>query len=109
MKRISVLVPCFNEEENVSLFWHEIKDVFTHQVNSRYELELLYIDDGSRDGTLGEIKKLASGGEGGENIFHFPGILERKPLFTPVLNMPPVISLLSWMWIFRIRRRSSRR
>lgn len=65
MKRISILVPCYNEEENVTLFWQEIKDVFFRLMNSRYELELLYIDDGSRDGTLNEIKKLASKSEGG--------------------------------------------
>lgn len=59
MKRISILVPCYNEEENVSLFWQEIQKVFKSSFEQRYELELLYIDDGSRDGTLAEIKKLA--------------------------------------------------
>lgn len=59
MKRISILVPCYNEEENVPLFWKEIQRVFRESLNCSYELELLYVDDGSRDGTLREIKKLA--------------------------------------------------
>lgn len=58
MKRISILVPCYNEEENVALFWREVTRVFEERLTA-YELELLYVDDGSRDRTLEEIKKLA--------------------------------------------------
>lgn len=58
LKRISILVPCYNEEENIALFWREVTHVFKEKL-SAYELELLYVDDGSRDRTLEEIKKLA--------------------------------------------------
>ena len=59
MKRISILVPCYNEEENVPLFWQEITRVFAESLPA-YELELLYVDDGSRDGTLAAIRALAT-------------------------------------------------
>lgn len=51
-------MPCYNEEENIALFWREVTHVFKEKL-SAYELELLYVDDGSRDRTLEEIKKLA--------------------------------------------------
>ncbi len=58
MSLLSVIVPCYNEEESVALFYEELlkNDPFfqEHQI----ELELLYINDGSRDRTVEEVKKL---------------------------------------------------
>lgn len=59
MKQISILVPCYNEEENIRPFWEEIRRVFREFFSEHYTLELLYIDDGSRDGTLERIRELA--------------------------------------------------
>lgn len=58
MSLLSVIVPCYNEEESVSLFYTELvkNDPFFRQKDM--ELEILYIDDGSRDKTVAEIKKL---------------------------------------------------
>lgn len=58
MSLLSVIVPCFNEEENVPLFYAELikNDSFFREKG--VELELLYIDDGSKDGTVAEVKKL---------------------------------------------------
>ena len=58
MSLLSVIVPCYNEEESVALFYEELlkNDPFfqEHQI----ELELLYINDGSKDRTVEEVKKL---------------------------------------------------
>lgn len=53
-----MVVPCYNEEESVELFYTELikNDPFLAREN--IELELLYVDDGSRDGTVKEVKKL---------------------------------------------------
>lgn len=55
MKKISVIVPCYNEEENIPLFYKAIKEAYKDQ---NYKLELIFIDDGSSDGTLKELNKL---------------------------------------------------
>lgn len=58
MKKISVIVPCYNEEENVADFYAELmknKDFFAEK---ELEPEIIYIDDGSRDRTVEEVKKL---------------------------------------------------
>lgn len=53
MKKISIIVPCFNEEEAIKFFYEEINEVFKDNSNS---LEVIFIDDGSRDNTLKIIK-----------------------------------------------------
>ncbi len=56
MKKISLLIPCYNEEESVPLFYKEVTKVLKKIV---YEYELLFINDGSTDKTLEVLKKLA--------------------------------------------------
>lgn len=56
MKVISVIVPCFNEEQTIMLFYHEIKKVM---LPSDMDFEILFVDDGSIDGTINLIKGLA--------------------------------------------------
>lgn len=57
MEKISVIVPCCNEQEALPLFYDEI--VKTAGEMSGYAFEFLFIDDGSRDDTLGVIERLA--------------------------------------------------
>ncbi len=58
MSLLSVIVPCYNEEESVELFYTELmkNDAFFRE--KKIELEVLYIDDGSKDKTVAEVKKL---------------------------------------------------
>lgn len=56
MKSISIVVPVFNEEENVAAFHKEIVDVC--RLN-QLDFEIIFIDDGSEDKTVEEIKKLS--------------------------------------------------
>ena len=49
MKKISILVPCYNEEQVLPLFLQAIRPVIS---NAQYQWEVLLIDDGSTDGTL---------------------------------------------------------
>jgi len=58
MKLLSVVVPCYNEEETVADFYTEFiknKDFFAKK---GLDYEIIYIDDGSKDKTVEEIKKL---------------------------------------------------
>ena len=53
---ISVIVPCYNEEESVPLFYQAIIPILTQTEES---FELLFINDGSKDNTLNELRQLA--------------------------------------------------
>lgn len=56
--KLSLVIPCYNEEKNVSLFYEAVKKDFS-TVN--FEYELVFVNDGSRDGTFKELKKLCDG------------------------------------------------
>lgn len=58
MKLLSAIVPCYNEEENVSYFYEEFIKNEEFLKAHDLEFELWYINDGSKDGTADEVKKL---------------------------------------------------
>ncbi len=55
MDLLSIVVPCFNEEESVGSFLNEIQKSLKD-----YNFEVIYVNDGSSDNTLKIIKDLAS-------------------------------------------------
>lgn len=58
MSLLSVVVPCYNEEENVSLFYEELTKNDPFFKEKGIDAEILYIDDGSADRTVEEVRKL---------------------------------------------------
>ena len=56
-KLISIIVPCYNEEESIPLFYKEIEKV--RNKLSEVDFEYIFIDDGSKDKSLEEMRKLA--------------------------------------------------
>ena len=52
-KKISVVVPCYNEEEALSFFYKKIKEI-SEEMDS--DFELIFVDDGSIDKTLDVLK-----------------------------------------------------
>ncbi|MBQ3104240.1 MAG: glycosyltransferase family 2 protein [Lachnospiraceae bacterium] len=58
MSVLSVIVPCYNEEENIRYFYEELWKNTPFFQEKGIEVELLFIDDGSGDHTVEEIKKL---------------------------------------------------
>ncbi|GAB3520423.1 glycosyltransferase family 2 protein [Photobacterium alginatilyticum] len=58
MKKISVMTPCFNEEENVELLYIKVKEQFEKLEN--YTYEHIFIDNASEDGTVDILRDLAS-------------------------------------------------
>lgn len=55
-KTLSIIIPCFNEEVVIEETHRRLHDVLG--TLSDFEIELIYIDDGSEDGTLGVLKNL---------------------------------------------------
>ena len=55
MEKISIVVPAYNEEESIPYFYEEINKEFKEL---KQELELIFVDDGSKDKTLDVIKGL---------------------------------------------------
>lgn len=54
--RISVIIPAYNEQENVKFVHEEVLRVLEKMELDYYEI--IFINDGSTDGTLGELKKI---------------------------------------------------
>lgn len=59
MDRISIIIPCYNEEESLILFYNEIERVRKQDFQEQ-EFEYIFINDGSKDNTLKKIKELRS-------------------------------------------------
>lgn len=57
MKTVSVIVPCYNEEEAAPIFYREF---FRRTAEMDCRWELWFVDDGSTDGTLAELRALRS-------------------------------------------------
>ncbi len=57
-KLLSIIVPCYNEEESVPLFYAETikQEAFFHEKG--VEFEFVFVNDGSRDKTVEQIRKL---------------------------------------------------
>lgn len=55
-EKISVIVPCYNEEESIPLFYKRIIQIAEQM--KYVDFEFIFINDGSKDATISEIKKL---------------------------------------------------
>ncbi len=58
MKKISIIIPAYNEEESLPLLYDRLKDLMEKMNN--YEFEILFVNDGSKDKTIEIIKDLRS-------------------------------------------------
>ena len=85
MNKLSIIVPCYNEEEVVALFYQETLKSVTAIQNLDYEF--IFIDDGSKDNTYKIMQEYAI----------------NRPLFQPltksnsssfVINVTPVFVIL---------------
>lgn len=53
---LSVIVPCYNEQESIPLFYREVTRVLSDVTD---DYEIVFVNDGSRDGTLAAMTELA--------------------------------------------------
>ena len=57
-KLLTVIVPCYNEEENIKYFYEEFCKNDAYFLKHAIMYQLIFVDDGSTDGTVTEIKNL---------------------------------------------------
>lgn len=57
MKKIDIIIPCYNEEQMIELFYYTASKI-TNEINN-YKFEYIMINDGSSDNTIKYIKALA--------------------------------------------------
>lgn len=56
MKLISIVVPCYNEQEVFAETYKRLTATFSQLDPSKYQYEIIFVNDGSRDNTLEQIK-----------------------------------------------------
>ena len=55
--KLSIVIPCYNEEKNVEIIYTTINKLF---FNKKISYEMVFVNDGSKDNTIVELKKLVS-------------------------------------------------
>ena len=59
MKKISIMIPCYNEQESLPLLYRALQDVMKDErVSSKYIFEIMLVNDGSTDSTLAVMRQL---------------------------------------------------
>lgn len=66
--KLSLVIPCYNEEKNVRPMYDAVNAVFGR---TGFSYEMIFVNDGSRDGTWRELKKLEPVGNGSLKCIHF--------------------------------------
>ena len=55
MQNISIIVPCYNEEETIEIYYNEV----IKYLDNNHNFNIIFVDDGSRDKSLSIMKELA--------------------------------------------------
>lgn len=58
MSLLSIIVPCYNEEENVPYFYDELMKLSNFFEEKELEVEVIYVNDGSKDKTVEAVREL---------------------------------------------------
>lgn len=66
--KLSFVVPCYNEEENVELFYNEVVKTMK---SKKIKYEIIFINDGSKDNTIEVLKGIAKGSKENVKIINF--------------------------------------
>lgn len=85
MQLISIIIPAYNEEKNISLFFDKIREVL-YKINE-YNFELVFINDGSSDDTYAEMGKLVSSEKIDVKVIDFSRNFGKEIALTAGLNI----------------------
>ena len=59
MKKVSILIPVYNEEKMLPLLYPELKKIMDAEAK-KYGWEVLFVNDGSKDGSLQKLKEMCA-------------------------------------------------
>ena len=82
----TVIVPFYNEEKNISSFNNGLINNLKKNSNNNRNFEIIYIDDGSKDNTFNELKKLDSNTFETTVIKHRTNLSQSAALNTGISN-----------------------
>lgn len=57
MEKLSIVVPCYNEESVIETFYNKLMEI-TAQISNKYDYEIVFVNDGSKDQTFPKMKEL---------------------------------------------------
>lgn len=89
MPKLSIVVPCYNEQEALPLFYPAVEEAI--QKISNLEIEYWLVDDGSADQTLEEMRKLHAMDPERVHYLTFQETLERRAPYMRDLKQRRVI------------------
>ncbi len=84
-KKISVVLPCYNEQDNIEPIANELIGLFNNKL-AQYEYELLFIDNNSSDATRDKIRALAKDNKNIKAIFNLRNFGQFNSPFYGILN-----------------------
>ena len=108
MKVLSAIVPCYNEEDNIADFYQEFIKNEQFFGEKEIELELWYINDGSKDQTAAAVRKLIEK-DGRVHLLSFSRNFGKEAAINAGLEKAKGDYVCFWMQICRIRRRFCRK
>ena len=93
--KLSLVIPCYNEEANIPLFYRTVEETFMHE---DFDYEYIFINDGSKDNTYEELKKLAENCNSNIHVLNFSrnfgkesamfaGLKESTGLYTVIIDV----------------------
>ena len=56
--KISIICPCYNEFDNINLFYKRIKNIFNENIK-QYDYEIIFVDDDSKDNSKLLLEKIS--------------------------------------------------
>ena len=60
METISIIIPCYNEEEAIPVYYETmVRQMNEMEEQQKVQFELIFVDDGSKDHSLFEMRRLA--------------------------------------------------
>ena len=121
METISIIIPCYNEEEAIPVYYETmVRQMDEMEEQQKVQFELIFVDDGSKDHSLFEMRRLAQkdmrcrylsfSRNFGKEAAMYAGLQAAKGDYVTVMDVdlqdPP--SLLPKMYAMLQARRSSR-